>query len=457
MNIYQGLMKTAVRIKRILRGNSAQTGYTRYLEKIQYKTPEEIKALQAVSLCELMKHAVKNIPYYRYIKDQLSLTPDTAFDDIKKFPIVSKGDMIDNSKQFIDGNTPIQGEYHTGGTTGMRFDVYTDKYFTDHAVDEYFNNIIGIYPGMNRFIVNLVGHGNILDKSIRHNIEINQLKGIYTVDHRFLNEEKLLKAVEIFEKYKPRIIWGNTHGVYTIAKYLIDNNIKITYPDVVLCGGDNLLDRYRTTIETAFHKKPIDRYASAETGNMANQCQLRKGYHYVPITHFIEILDDNDLPVKDGESGSIVITTLSKRAMPLIRYRLGDTVVKSSEPCECGSNFPILGAVSGREKEGIRTPKGTYVSTAPFEEILSKSGKMAEYQAIQTGEYEILVKIVCKNEIYSKDEEEQIKVNINHCLDCNMSISFEYVDEIKPLPNGKMIHIISSDRMKELGYINEDL
>ena len=457
MGILTGLMKMAVRGKRLLKGDSAQTRYTRYLEQIQFKTPEELKALQAVSLCELMKHAVANIPYYKSLADHLILTPESAFEDIRKFPILSKHDMAGNPSEFMDSGTEILKRYHTGGTTGMHFDVYSDKYFTDHAVDEYFNSKIGIYPGMSRLIVNLVGQGSLLNKSSDNNISINKLTGVYTVDHRFLNEEKLKIATQILEKYKPRIIWGNTHGVYTIAKYLLDNKVNITYPEVVLCGGDTLLDRYKATIQTAFNQKLFDRYGAAESGNTANQCSLRKGYHYSPVTHFIEILDENDEPVKDGESGSIVITTLTKRAMPMIRYRLGDMVVKSSQLCECGSNFPVIGAISGREKEGIRSPKGTYISTAPMEEILSKSGKMSEYQAVHYGNSDILIKVVCINERFTVNDEEEIRKDIHDCLDCSMNISFKYVDEIKPLPNGKMIHIISSDRLKELEGYDENL
>lgn len=93
MGLYERIMKLAVQMKRIANGTHAQTAFTRNLEKIQYKSPEELKALQAVSLCELMKHAVANIPFYKEYDGRFKFEPETIFDDIKHIPVIHKKDI----------------------------------------------------------------------------------------------------------------------------------------------------------------------------------------------------------------------------------------------------------------------------------------------------------------------------------------------------------------------------
>ena len=458
MNIYQGLMKTAVRIKRILRGNSAQTGYTKYLEKIQYKQPEELKALQAVSLCELMKHAVENIPRYKYLKEQLVLTPDKAYEDIKKFPVTTKSDLLNNRDEFIDSNTPAIKEILSSGTFGKRTKALMDKYFTDHAVDEYFNKVIEIVPGKTRFIIHYIPRE--IEDSIKLDSDFihKTMSGVYLMDYLIMNEEKFEIAIDILQKKKPDIIWGIVYGIYVLSKHIIDRDIKIKSPQLILCGGGSLLPRYRNTIEKAFGAKLYDRYGAAETGNLANQCKIRKGYHYIPTVHYIEILDDEMKPVGEDETGVIYITTLTKRAMPMIRYRIGDLAKHTEKPCSCGCNFPMIKSIYGREREGIISPNGNYLSPYPLELVLGKYGRMSEFQVIQSDSTSLVLRIVCKKERFSKEEELEILEAINSRLQYEMKISIRYTDEIKALSNGKIVQVISLDRYQEMGdYINEAL
>ena len=70
-----------------------------------------------------------------------------------------------------------------------------------------------------------------------------------------------------------------------------------------------------------------DRYGSREFGNMAMSCEQEDGLHVIPTAAIIEILRPDGSPAEPGELGEIVITSLTARAMPMIRYRIGDTGV----------------------------------------------------------------------------------------------------------------------------------
>lgn len=449
MKINRVLMKKAVGVKRILTGNSAQTRYTEYLEEIQYKTPEELKYLQAVSLCELMKHAVTNIPNYKYLSEMLELTPEKAFEDIKKFPVVTKADLLERRNDFIDIKTAVSGSFNSSGTQGEKTKVLTDRYFTDHAVDEYFNKVIGIVPGMRRLLVSHLNPKKRFGKFKKISYIANPIKGVYRLDYTFLDENKYKKVLKLFTKGKLDIIWGSSHGIYALAKYINDMNLKAPKVSLALCGGTNLLLRYKTMIQRTLGADVYDRYASVESGNFANQCKIKDGYHYIPTVHYIEIMDNNMVPVREGEAGAIYITTLTKRAMPLIRYKMGDRVIKTDKLCSCGCRFPIIAGIEGREKEGIFSPKGTYISNGPMYEIIEKSGKIDEFQAFQTEPGSILLKLVCEKEQLTDSEIDEISLGIYKCLDYKMNITVEYTNEIKPLPNGKIIRIFPLERQKD--------
>ena len=157
------------------------------------------------------------------------------------------------------------------------------------------------------------------------------------------------------------------------------------------------------------------------------------------------------IPVEEGETGDIYITTLTKRAMPMIRYKIGDRVTKTDKLCPCGCKFPMIGKIEGREKEGIFSPKGTYISNGPLYKIMEVSGKITEFQAFQTSLDSILLKLVCENEKLTEPEINEISLGFYECLDYKMKIKIEYTDEIKPLSNGKMIRIFPLARQKEVG------
>jgi phenylacetate-CoA ligase len=435
-------MKTAVRVKRILTGSSSQTGFTKYLDKIQFNTPEELKALQAVSLCELMHHAVANIPFYKKFEGQYRFEPETIFDDIRQIPVIHKKQYIENRDDFTARNINVVAELHTSGTLGNKAYMLMDKETKLRAPDEFFNKMVGMVPGKGKLILKADDRSAEANRIGGFDFKINRLRKFYRVDHRHMNKKKIKFIIDILKKYKPEVVWGNTHGAYVLAKYIEANDIEIKPPELFITGGQTMLPQYARTIESVFKSKVYDRYGSVEAGNTANQCKAQQGYHYVPIVHFIEILDKDLNPVKEGEAGDLYITTLTKRAMPIIRYYTGDMAVYTKDTCPCGCNFPVMKEILGRRKEGIISPIGTYLSLSPLNLIINQDNSIKDFQMIQTSPDKLLIKVIKTNGILNEDICDKIKQDIYDSLDYRMDIDFEVVDSIDPLPNGKMLRII---------------
>lgn len=448
MGFYEHIMKLAVQIKRVVKGNHAQTTFTRNLEKIQFKSPEELKALQAVCLCELLNHAVENIPFYKELKDKFKLIPETVFDDIKQFPILTKAILNENRENLIAPDIDIIGKLESSGTMGEISIMLQDKYTETHAPDEFFNKKIGVVPGKCRIILKSVKKKN--EKAIGEvEYEFDRIARSYLINYRYINDARYKFMTKTWLHKKPKIIWGSTQAVCSLAAYMEANKIEVNSPELVLVGGQTMLPQWKNKIENVWKTNVFDRYGSVEVGNMANQCKMKDGYHYVPTVHYVEVLDENLQPVAEGETGSIYITTLSKRALPVIRYKQDDLVEYTERTCECGCNFPIIGKIFGKRREGIISPKLSYVALSPINKIITGNNEIKDFQVIQVKTDSLHIRLV-ENKPVTNDTLKEIENNINTILDYKMKVTFEKVDSIKVLPNGKMLRIIPIDRKEIL-------
>ncbi|HSM62552.1 MAG TPA: hypothetical protein VK833_01310, partial [Gillisia sp.] len=99
-------------------------------------------------------------------------------------------------------------------------------------------------------------------------------------------------------------------------------------------------------------------YASTEMATAFTECEQHTGNHIQPELIYTEVLDAEGNPVKMGEIGELVVTTLQVETMPLLRYATGDLVSYTTEVCKCGRNTMRISPVLGRKKQHIKY-KGT--------------------------------------------------------------------------------------------------
>ena len=134
-------------------------------------------------------------------------------------------------------------------------------------------------------------------------------------------------------------------------------------------GGDFLSNTRRKIIEEMWEAKVYDSFGMSEAfGPLANECTEQNGLHYINEDLFIEIIDPfTHAPVKDGEIGVGVYTTLWEKGFPLLRYWSGDLFRRISEPCPCGCGLPRI-EYFGRACDCV-TVDDVYISPKQVEEI----------------------------------------------------------------------------------------
>lgn len=140
----------------------------------------------------------------------------------------------------------------------------------------------------------------------------------------------------------------------------------------VLLSTDHVPLSLARAVEQAWHCRVFNHYGMTETGLGGGvECEARRGYHLREADLYVEAVEPNGTrPMPDGERGEVVVTTLTRTGMPLIRYRTGDLSRFIPGPCPCGTDLRTLERITGRAAGVVRTATGAGLTLAELDEVL---------------------------------------------------------------------------------------
>lgn len=152
----------------------------------------------------------------------------------------------------------------------------------------------------------------------------------------------------------------------------------------ILLGGQSWSENLRATLEQAWGATALDAWGCNECGTgIAAECTRKNGLHLSEADFWIEIVDPaTGAPVPDGEEGEVVVTTLSRRGMPLVRYRIGDLahLMPREDRCECGSPLRRLSRIKGRMDDILFIGNGVHVYPDEIDRAVLGSRGVTDYQ-----------------------------------------------------------------------------
>jgi phenylacetate-coenzyme A ligase PaaK-like adenylate-forming protein len=152
-------------------------------------------------------------------------------------------------------------------------------------------------------------------------------------------------------------------------------------------------------IETAWDCKVFNHYGTTEMGLGGGvDCRTRSGYHLREADMVFEVVDpDTGAPVPDGDVGEVVFTTLTRQAMPLIRYRTGDAGRFLPDPCPCGTVLRRLEHIQGRLAGAVTLPGGAALTQRDFDEALLSIDGVADFRVrIRQNAAQLLVELAVR-------------------------------------------------------------
>jgi phenylacetate-CoA ligase len=196
-----------------------------------------------------------------------------------------------------------------------------------------------------------------------------------------------------------------------------------------------LHDWQRAAIEQVFGCPVTNRYGCEEVSLIASECERRHGLHVNADSVYTEIAS--------GESGKLLVTDLTNRAMPLVRYQIGDVVVGSGRVCGCGRGLPMIERVEGREADYVVTPSGALISGISLTEnfALLIPGT-AQVQIVQESLHFLRIRLVADDR-FGDAGRRRIAELVADTFGPGVRHEVELVDAIPQEPSGKYRFCIS--------------
>jgi phenylacetate-CoA ligase len=367
MAIYQRIVRDVLMPLSLWRaGETAQLRYRRELEQTQYFSGDEIRALQMRQLRALFAHAYDRCPFYRERFDAAGLHPDdvSSPEDLRVLPPLEKRDIQEQGGRMVAEDWPQDDllPNQTGGSTGMpiRFFLSRDRKCSRAAATLRHNRWAGWEPGDRAAVI----WGAALDRpadSPRARLRAALLREPLWLDAANLTERKMADFHAALHRWRPKVIQAYARSAVLFAHYLRECRLTAYKPHSLVTSAEMLSPGDRALLEDVFACPVFDRYGSREVSVIASECPAHTGLHVNAECLYLEIETPHG-PAAPGEVGAILVTDLLNRAMPLIRYRIGDLGSWASGDCPCGRGLPRLAALQGRSTDFLVGTDGRLVS-----------------------------------------------------------------------------------------------
>jgi phenylacetate-CoA ligase len=424
--------------------------YYKKLKDQQWKTLQENRNLQRIKLFELVKHASQNIPYYNQIiqKYNIQFSEDTIFEDIKKFPILTKDIIRNNFNQLYKFRDNTYYLNTSSGSTGvptifyqdrscMEWDIASKILFNEWAGRKIGEPMVKLWGAIEDILKGSKGFKGYLKR---------QLTGVITLNSYMMTERNLYDYVQRINKIKPRLILAYSNSIDELCCFIQEQHLSIYSPRAIMTSAGVLFPEIRTRIEKIFRVPIFDCYGSREMGDIACNCEKSYELHLIPNIHYLEIMSENGKEVNKGESGEIIITLLTNYTMPLIRYKIEDRAILSEAKCSCGRGFPLLKKVEGRIRSIFRNEQGDIIDGGFFIELFYFRDYVKQLQVIQKAYDYIIINLVLKDSQRienAKKDFKEINKKIKLVMGNKTKIKYNIVNVIKPSPSGKYMYTFS--------------
>lgn len=353
---------------------------------IHYQKPEAIKLFQEQRMKETLLYVSEHSAYYKRIfkEHNIDISQINTLEDLQSLPTTSKQDLQLYNNDFLCADPVDIIDYvTTSGTLGnpVTF-ALTEK-------------------DLQRLAYNEASSFTIAGCSKN---DVMQL--MTTIDRRFMaglayfmGARELGCGIVRVGNGIPELQWDtikrvNSTTCMVVPSFLMKmiefaENNGIDYNNSCLksaiCIGEALRtpEGELTTLGKRINEKwpsleLYSTYASTEMQTSFTECEIHQGGHIPADLIIVELLDENNNPVKDGEAGEVTITTIGVEGMPLVRFKTGDMCIRFNEPCKCGRNSARLSSVIGRKGQMIKF-KGTTIYPPILFDILDNIPDVHNY------------------------------------------------------------------------------
>jgi phenylacetate-CoA ligase len=347
-------------------------------EKINH---DDLRAWQLDKLNETLELARGKSAFY---KKHFEGLPETlaSLNDLRQFPFTTAEDIRENPLRFV---CVSQGEIQrivtlqTSGTTGEPKRIFFTADDQELTIDFFGVGMSTLTEPGERVLIFLPGEtpGSVGDL-LRIGLE---RKGRKPIPYGMVKDP--FHALDVMESQQADCLVGSPTQILSLARRW---NPTHKAPRTILLSTDYVPAAIVNVLENIWGCKVFNHYGTTEMGLGGGvECEAHHGYHLREADMYFEIANpETGEPVPDGEYGEVVFTTLTRRGMPLIRYRMGDRSRFIVGECPCGTKLRTMEKVRGRFSGFVQVGDET-LKLPDFDEVLFQIQGLLNFSVTVSG------------------------------------------------------------------------
>ncbi|MDM8524160.1 phenylacetate--CoA ligase [Desulfococcaceae bacterium HSG8] len=378
------------------------TEYRKYWDEETETMPrEKIREFQLSKMKEMIELTYTKSPYYKKLFDEAGVGPSDLkhLDDLKKFPSIDKKDLRSRQQAAPDFGDLIcapeedfvylsASSGSTGVPTASPFTAQDFEDFQDFQARLFWSS--GMRPN-DRYC-----HALNFTLFVGGPDVIGAMKvGALTIWGGAIPSDRLLS---ILKTWRATITWTTPSYAWFLGETAKENGIdpakEFAIKKIFVAGEPGgSIPETKKNIEALWGADVYDYYGLSDIfGACAGMCEAKDGLHWAEDHIYIEVVDpDTGEEVPEGERGELILTSIKKVARPLIRFRTGDIVSYTTEPCSCGRTHLRLHGIHGR-LDDMMIIKGVNVFPSDIETIVRDNENLTgEYVCVITEEKHMAV------------------------------------------------------------------
>jgi phenylacetate-CoA ligase len=424
-------------------------------------TAGEMEELQLKRLQEVVKRAYENVPYYQKAFDDAGVKPEDikTLQDIEKLPFTSKTDLRDAYPfgMFAVPDDDIVEIHTTSGTTGKP----TVSGYTQNDI-ELWGEVVAralVMAGGDKKdkIQNCYGYGLFTGGMGVH--YGGQKIGATVIP---VSAGNTMRQIEIMQDFDSTILTCTPSYAMYLAEVLENQGVghdKISLKAGVF-GAEMWTEEMRAEIEKRLNIDALNIYGLTEIigPGVAQECMVKDGLHIFDDHFYPEIIDTQTLKaLPAGEKGELVLTTLTREGMPVIRFRTRDITALRYGQCECGRTNVKMDRITGRSDDMLKI-RGVIVFPSQIERALLKiEGLEPQYQIIvsrpqQLDELEVQVEAspaLFSDEVkYVEEVKKNIEQHIHNEIGIRVNVTLVEPQSL-PRSEGKAVRVIDKRKLSK--------
>jgi phenylacetate-CoA ligase len=382
---------------------------------------------QRADFAAIVAHAAANVPYYN---ECLAGRTDSI-------PILEK-DMVrerldDLLERDADRSQVRLG--HTGGSTGKPLAFWYDdaKHELMRAGMMRGFMMSGWRPGQK--VLNFwgarqdVAAGGIFGAGWSDLIAAEK-----TIGATEYSEAKLHAWARSVQRYRPVLLYGYASAMSELARFVIANRMAMPQSLIgVYSTAEVLTDPQRALMQQAFGCKVFNQYGCREVPNIAWECRHGNMHVFADLVYLESIRDENE--------DRLIVTSLTNRLMPFIRYNLGDSGRLLDGECACGSPFPLLEMGLCRQNDWISGHAGKRIHPGVFIHLLDGRTQIRQFQWVQDSPACLTLHLVATERL-APAAQAGLAEQVSHAMGGETALAVDYVEEIPRTASGKHRFVI---------------